>query len=395
MNEWKEKALSSLIEIIGGGTPKTAVADYWNGDIPWLSVVDFNNGLKYVYETEKTITEKGLNESSTKYLFNDDIILSARGTVGALAMLSKPMTFNQSCYGLRGKTGTLLNSYLYYLLKDSLGQLESQTYGAVFDTITKQSFDNIIVKIPPLPEQEAIAEVLSGLDDKIDLLQRNNNTLEQMAETLFRQWFVEEAVSMTTLSEYIVVQPGFAFKSNDFIDEGTNGVLKIKNISFDFVDIQKTQYIPDNVAIKINQRFEVKSGAFLIAMTGAEIGKIGIVCRTERKLFLNQRVGMLVDKIPGSAIIGYLLLKSNDGQDYINNTGSGSAQPNISTEAIEKMIVPYQSPRVVTNIVKMLKPLFDKKIQNLAQIQQLETLRDTLLPKLMSGTVKVNSLVTA
>ena len=102
--------------------------------------------------------------------------------------------------------------------------------------------DNIIVKIPPLPEQEAIAEVLSGLDDKIDLLQRNNNTLEQMAETLFRQWFVEEAVSMTTLSEYIVVQPGFAFKSNDFLQRYFSSIklmsLVNKNyIYYNYVDL--------------------------------------------------------------------------------------------------------------------------------------------------------------
>lgn len=92
--------LIDAIEIIGGGTPKTSCAEYWNGNIPWLSVKDFNNDNRYVYSTEKTITPAGLEHSSTKLLQKDDIIISARGTVGEMAMISFPMAFNQSC----GKT---------------------------------------------------------------------------------------------------------------------------------------------------------------------------------------------------------------------------------------------------------------------------------------------------
>ena len=83
--KWKEVTLSDVIEIIGGGTPKTRVEKYWNGDIPWLSVKDFNNGNRYVYATEKYITESGLQNSSTKLLDKDDLIISARGTVGEIA----------------------------------------------------------------------------------------------------------------------------------------------------------------------------------------------------------------------------------------------------------------------------------------------------------------------
>ena len=101
MSSWRECKLGDVIEIIGGGTPKTSIAEYWNGNIPWLSVVDFNSGKKYISKTEKTITEQGFKNSSTKLLQKNDIIISARGTVGALAMLDKPMTFNQSCYGIK------------------------------------------------------------------------------------------------------------------------------------------------------------------------------------------------------------------------------------------------------------------------------------------------------
>ena len=93
--------LSEIMDLIGGGTPKTTKPEYWDGDIPWLSVKDFNNDFRFVYETEKHITELGLNNSSTKLLQAGDIIISARGTVGEIATIPFPMAFNQSCYVAR------------------------------------------------------------------------------------------------------------------------------------------------------------------------------------------------------------------------------------------------------------------------------------------------------
>ena len=110
--------LSEIMDIIGGGTPKTSKPEYWNGDIPWLSVKDFNNDYRYVYKTEKTITQDGLDNSSTKLLKRNDSIISARGTVGEMAMIPYPMAFNQSCYGLRAKEGIVDEEYLYYTARD-------------------------------------------------------------------------------------------------------------------------------------------------------------------------------------------------------------------------------------------------------------------------------------
>lgn len=124
-NTWQKYKLSDVIELIGGGTPKTSVPGYWGGEIPWLSVVDFNDDNRHVHETEKTITEEGLKNSSTKILPKGALILSARGTVGALAQLSVPMAFNQSCYGIIAKKQTT-NDYLYYLIKNVVGDLQKK-----------------------------------------------------------------------------------------------------------------------------------------------------------------------------------------------------------------------------------------------------------------------------
>ena len=120
-NNWQTYKLSEICEIISGGTPKTSIAEYWNGNIFWLSVKDFNTDSKYVYKSEKTITELGLKNSSTNILQKGDIIISARGTVGELAMIPYDMAFNQSCYGIRNSE-LIDNHYLFYSLKKSINE---------------------------------------------------------------------------------------------------------------------------------------------------------------------------------------------------------------------------------------------------------------------------------
>lgn len=190
-DNWKPYSLSEIITLIGGGTPKTTNTEYWGGDIPWLSVKDFNNNFRYVYTTEKTITQLGLEQSSTTLLQKDDIIISARGTVGETAMIPYPMAFNQSCYGIRAKGDLVDSIFLYYLLETRIKTLKNNAHGSVFDTITRDTFDGISIDLPPLPIQKKIASILSSLDDKIELNTRMNNVLEEIARVLFRRWFVE------------------------------------------------------------------------------------------------------------------------------------------------------------------------------------------------------------
>ena len=176
MEEWKEYKYTELASLIGGGTPKTSNPSYWGGNIPWLSVKDFGNGSKYVYQTEKSITEEGLNSSSTKLLQKDDIIISARGTVGEMAMLPFPMSFNQSCFGIRGNS-LVDKDFLYYYTRTKINELKGSSHGSVFDTITRATFEKILCRIPSLPTQQKIANILSSLDDKIELNYRINDNL--------------------------------------------------------------------------------------------------------------------------------------------------------------------------------------------------------------------------
>ena len=190
-SEWCDVALSNIIDLIGGGTPKRSVPEYWNGNIPWLSVKDFNHDLRHVDTSEQSITELGLAKSSTTLLPKGCLIISARGTVGAISQLSRPMAFNQSCYGISARSKRVTNDFLYYLIRYSIDKFKQVTHGAVFDTITRETFQHINVKLPSLSEQHAIAHILGTLDDKIELNWRMNETLEEMARALFKSWFVD------------------------------------------------------------------------------------------------------------------------------------------------------------------------------------------------------------
>jgi type I restriction enzyme S subunit len=168
--EWEVANSSDLIYILNGGTPSTTVKDYWdNGNIPWLSVDDFNNGQRYVYSTSKHITMLGLKNSSTQILPKDSIIISARGTVGVISQLAIDMSFNQSCYGLISKNAKIIsNDYLYYALRQIFDNGKVAKSGSVFDTITRKTFNEILI---PYPRNESefnrIVEILSRYDDLI------------------------------------------------------------------------------------------------------------------------------------------------------------------------------------------------------------------------------------
>lgn len=365
MSEWKEYKFSDLMEIIGGGTPKTNIAEYWNGNIPWLSVTDFNTGKKYCYDAEKKITERGLNESSTKILKKGQIIISARGTVGVISMLGIDMAFNQSNYGIDANQELTFNDYLYYLLKFNLSNFISNSYGAVFDTITKETFEQIEVSLPSIPEQQSIASILSSLDDKIDLLHRQNKTLEALAETLFRQWFVKEVEEKRIkLGEISDVSTGKGLKSNEFIENGEYFVLGANG--------------------KIGRTNKFLTDERLI-LTG-RVGTLGKVYITESKVWISDNV-LIIKSIKD--IFFYPIYFSLKRIDF-ENLNVGSTQPLVTQTDLKTIELNLPVKEKLNIFSDQCQLYFDKITKNTNQIRTLTQLRDTLLPKLMSGEIRLN-----
>lgn len=157
---WEVKSLSGIIKLVSGGTPKRSVPKYWGDEIPWYSVKDAPAScMPWVYFTDEQITKKGLDESSANLVPIGCTIISARGTVGKLAMAGREMTFNQSCYGLLPIDGQSF-CYLNLLMREAVLTLKQRTHGSVFDTITRQTFDSIQIVTSP-------ADIVSKFDDLV------------------------------------------------------------------------------------------------------------------------------------------------------------------------------------------------------------------------------------
>ena len=398
MSEWVTQPLADVIELIGGGTPKTSIPGYWNGNIPWLSVVDFNTGMKFVCDTEKKITDTGMKHSSTKLLNQGDIIISARGTVGAMAVLAKPMTFNQSCYGIRGVSGQSLTDYVYYLVKDAISGLQQIAHGGVFDTITRDTFKGISISLPPLPEQKAIASVLSSLDDKIDLLYRQNLTLEAMAETLFRQWFVEEAQEDwedARLEEHTDVFRGLSYKGSGLTEPGLGLPMHNLNSVYEgggYKEAGIKFYSGD-----YKDRHLVKPGDIIVTNTeqGHEFKLIGypaIVPPTfgEMGLF-SQHIYRLLPKEESYVTSEYLyhLLMTPTVREQITSATNGSTVNMLSMDGLQRPEFKLPPQERISEFTRQIRLWWRRRQINHSQIRTLEKLRDTLLPKLMSGEVRV------
>ncbi len=388
MNEWKEYRFDKFVNV----NPKVVFSKKEN--IPFVEMKDIDASNKFCTNSTYRNLSGGSRFENGDTLFARITPCLENGKIAQVRNLTDGKGLGSTEFHvLRGRPDISLSDFVYYLSRwnEVRDFAEINLHGTSGrQRFPADAFKELVLNLPGITEQKSIAEVLSSLDDKIDLLHRQNKTLEQMAETLFRQWLLDFDRT-TTLAEYIKVQSGYAFKSKDFLETGTFGIVKITNISFDSIDIENTQFVSESLALSINDKFYIKPGSFLIAMTGAEIGKIGIVGINTKNLLLNQRVGMLVDKLEHSSVIGYMFLKSKEGQDHIINTASGSAQPNISTYGIEEMEVPFKSESEQVKIIDQLSPLFEKKKRNLFSIKLLRDIRDLLLPKLMIGTIHVNN----
>ena len=366
-SEWNSYTLSDITNIIGGGTPKRAISEYWNGEIPWLSVVDFNTGNRHVSETKETITDLGLQKSSTKLLDSGQLIISARGTVGALAQLDKPMAFNQSCYGLDAKGEYTTNDYLYYLVKKKVRDLQQITHGAVFDTITRDTFKQIDVQLPPLPTQKKIAHILSTLDDKIELNRKMNQTLEEMAQALFKSWFIEKVGDEweeCKLSDVLEIKYGKDHKKladGNIPVYGSGGVMRYAD-----------NFLYDKESILIPRKG-----------TLTNLFYIDEPFWTVDTIFWSK---INTEKVSGKFL--FFFLKTID----LSNLNVGSAVPSLTTKVLNEIKISIPTIEEQKEFNEYADSAWEKMRSNSKQIKTLEEMRDTLLPKLLSGELDVSKL---
>lgn len=386
--------LSEIMDLIGGGTPKTSKAEYWDGDIPWLSVKDFNDDFRYVYKTEKHITQLGLENSSTKLLQPGDIIISARGTVGELATIPFPMAFNQSCYGLRAKKEIVNEDFLYYLIKHNVYVLKRNTHGSVFDTITRGTFEGIEVDIPALDVQARIAGVLSDLDKKIELNSRINENLQQQASALFESWFVNydpwdgempSAWEKAPLGTFVEIKRGGSPRPiQDFLSDSGLRWLKISDVTS-----LKSPFI---LEIKEHIKLEglkktvfLKAGELVLSNSATPgIPKILDVdsCIHDGWLYF-----------PKSQLSKYYLyLFFKHIRKELVALGNGSVFTSLKTDILKAFPAVKADADTLTAFDSIAMPLFDAMLNLDRENAHLVAMRDALLPKLMAGEIDLSEI---
>lgn len=399
--DWEVKELGNLFKISAGGDLRKLDFSKTKTDIHIYPI--FSNSLN----------NKGLYGFSKTYQYEPECVtITGRGDVGTAECRKEKFCAIVRLLILKPKN----EISCYFVASYINNRLDFSHVGSAVNQLTAPMISEFKISLPKYDEQSAIAKILSDLDSKIDLLQKQNKTLEKIGQAIFKQWFVDfefpnedglpykssggemieselgeipKGWSVGKLRDLIYVQNGYAFKSSDFLSEGKHGIIKIKNISGNIIDIKNTQYTSDKVISKVDKKFKIESGDLLIAMTGAEVAKVGIVEKNDQSLWLNQRVGLFKETVLGGKMYSYVFLLDESKQSILKSNAHGAAQPNISASQIESLPIITPTKKIILNFFEIFNPAFNKIIGNLNEINSLQKTRNTLLPKLMTGKIRV------
>jgi type I restriction enzyme S subunit len=282
--------------------------------------------------------------------------------------------------------------FYYFLTTDKIYyQIIANQNQSAQENVGKEDIHNMLIFLPPLPEQKAIASVLSSLDDKIDLLHQQNQTLEALAETLFRQWFIEEAKEdweEVELYDFIDFLEGPGLRNWQYTDHGTRFV-NIRLINNGEVDIKKSNFVSDEEANGRYSHFLLKEKDIIVSTSGT-LGKSAIIRDYHLPLMLNTSVIRFRPKDNINYSFIYQYLQSDIFLNHLENTASGSVQLNFGPTHLKQMKMVLPDELTLGKYRLGVDPLYEKLNLNYKKIQTLTQMRETLLPKLMSGEVRVN-----
>ncbi len=401
MSEWKEYKLGAVIT----SNIQSINKDYPHNTIQYLDTGSITCGK--VDSFQEFLLEDAPSRAKRLVKHNDIVYSTVRPIQRHYGFITNPLqnfvvSTGFSVIETKSKLAEPLFIYYYLTSTEIVEILDVIAEGSTsaYPSLKPSDIENLDISLPSLPEQKAIASVLSSLDDKIDLLHRQNKTLEAMAETLFRQWFVEEAQEdweEVPLGDIATVQNGYAFSSRDYVEHQIDHleVFKMGHIEpgGGLRYSPKTDFVPMAEQLK---KWILSEGDIVMAMTDMKdsMGILGHPAMIDKSdtYVLNQRVARIYLNSNESLINNhflYLQLKTDVAIAIIQSKAHGGVQVNLSTEAIRStpIIVPPEPDQ--EKGFKLLEGYLLKSQNNRKQIRTLEKLRDTLLPKLMSGEIRV------
>lgn len=403
-SEWKEYKIGDLLKV----NQKSITRDFPFTEIEYLDTGSITKGR---IESFQTYNLSDAPSRAKRLVTKDDIIYSTVRPIQrhyGIIKTPKPNTVASTGFVVLSCDLQLADPYfIYYFLTqdDIVNYLDSVAEGSTsaYPSLTPDVIADLDILLPKLPEQRTIASILSNLDDKIDLLHQQNKTLESLAETLFRQWFppspdkigirrtgveeADESWETKTISDIIDVRDG----THDSPKQSESGFYLItsRHMKPSGIDFSTAYKISKEDYIEVNRRSKVDKGDILFSMIGT-LGLIHLV--NDEPDFAIKNIGLFKSsQKTWFTNFLYLLLKSPIGQKFIYESADGSTQEYITLGNLRSFEFLYPGENNIIELNQKIEPLFSKMKLNTNQIRTLIQLRDTLLPKLMSGEVRVNN----
>lgn len=396
--EWKEVRLGDVCtRVCSGGTPKSTNLSYYGGEIPWLNTkeIDFNR----IYSTEKTITDSGLNNSSAKWIVPNTVTVAMYGaTAGKSCIVKVPMTTNQACCNLTINDEVADYEFVYYSLKNDYTTLASLANGGAQQNLNAQIIKDYVLQMPSLADQRRIASILSSLDRKIELNNKINADLEEMAQAIFKNWFVDfepfkdgkfvdselgmipEGWKVGRLTEIASYMNGLAMqKFPPENNEDSLPVLKIKELGQGFCGTDS-----DRCSCNIKDECIIHNGDVIFSWSGTLL--VDVWCGGD--CGLNQHLFKVTSKDYPKWF--YYYWTKHHLQEFIHIAKDKAVtMGHIKRGHLEEAMVAIPDNDSMEKAHELFEPILSKMISLRLENSRLSLLRDTLLPRLMSGELEV------
>ena len=398
--EWNVATIGELCSnVSSGGTPKSTNEKYYGGDIPWLNTKEIN--FNRIYDTEKHITKEGYENSAAKWIKKDSVIVAMYGATAAkVAMNMVDLTTNQACCNLTIDKSLANPKYVYYYLYSNYERLLNLASGAAQQNLNSNIIKEFPINIPSLNVQNEVVTLLSTIDDKIELNQKINKNLEQLLNTIFNYWFISfdkfknVPLKQSRLGnipegwDCAALRDLLTLTKNPIKSDETNGLpyLPIDIIPMNSLGISelKSDEEANSSLITFNKN-DILIGAMRVYFHRVVISPCSGVTRST----------CFVLKPKNEHHLSYLLLLCNLDRtiQYAQNTSKGTTMPYaVWDNGLGDMDIIMPPEDILLEFHELVFPIIENIRDSYLEINKLSKLRDTLLPKLMSGEIDVSKI---
>lgn len=377
--------------IVSGGTPKSTQSEYYDGNIPWLNTKEIN--FNRIYDTEKHITEAGLNNSAAKYIKENCVIIAMYGaTAGRIAINKIPLTTNQACCNIEVDSSKMNYNYLYYAIKNDWERLASLANGGA-----QQNLNSLIIKEFEIPyvdmnTQDKISKVLSAIDRKIELNNKINNNLHDLAEQQFNEICVKGEPKK--LEELLFSVSTGSRPKGGAQESGIPSIGAEKIEKFGIYDYSSEKYVSEEYYENLKNG-KLNSGDVLLYKDGAYTGKVSM-CLNEfphKKAAVNEHVFILKTENNWAQNYLYFTLYNKNNKEILHRLASSkAAQPGLNQTELKSIEVKICNKDEIINFENNVKSIMEKIANNSLENKRLAELRDALLPKLMNGEINLDNI---